>query len=55
MAKQSAALIQKAVFVSGRDEASVSAFRKVLRASENPVVKPEEVRRLTSGLGGGGR
>ncbi|CAM9950993.1 unnamed protein product, partial [Sphacelaria rigidula] len=43
LAREGAALIRKAVFVSGRDKVSVNALRNVLRASENPVVKPEEV------------
>ena len=54
IAKESAALIRKAVFVSGRDEVSANSFRKVLRASENPVVKPDEVRGLDSEDMGGG-
>lgn len=54
LAREGAALIRKAVFVSGRDKVSVNALRNVLRASENPVVKPEEVRCLDSGDRGGG-
>lgn len=53
MANRNAALIQKAVFVSGRDEVSATAFRNVLKNSKNPVVRPEEVSGLMIKAGTG--
>lgn len=43
MAKHDQILINKAVFVSGRDDVSVSALSNVLRIAEDPVVSPDDV------------
>lgn len=37
-------LLEKAVFVSGRDEVSADSFARVLNGSNSPVVKPDSVR-----------
>ncbi|CAM9285887.1 unnamed protein product [Ectocarpus fasciculatus] len=42
-AKKYATLIEKAVFVSGRDTNSIDAFSNLLRKSKGPVVQPEDV------------
>lgn len=42
-AKESSTLIEKAVFVSGRDTTSVKAFASVLNRSANPVIQPKDV------------
>ncbi|CAM9460321.1 unnamed protein product [Ectocarpus sp. 8 AP-2014] len=42
-AKKYATLVEKAVFVSGRDTDSIDAFSNLLRKSKGPVVQPEDV------------
>lgn len=42
-AKKYATLVEKAVFVSGRDTGSIDAFSNLLRKSKGPVVQPEDV------------
>lgn len=40
MAKRTSSLLEKAVFVSGRDATSISAFSDVLKRGESPMVQP---------------
>eukprot|EP00752_Nemacystus_decipiens_P016189 g14476.t1 len=40
MAKRTSALLEKAIFVSGRDATSISAFSDVLKRGESPMVQP---------------
>ncbi|CAB1098846.1 unnamed protein product [Ectocarpus sp. CCAP 1310/34] len=42
-AKNYATLVEKAVFVSGRDTDSIDALSNLLRKSKGPVVQPEDV------------
>ena len=41
--KKSAVLVEKALFVSGRDASSTRAFSDLLRKSKNPAVQPDDV------------
>lgn len=41
--QKSAVLLEKALFISGRDKNSVSSFSYILGSRNNTVVQPEEV------------
>lgn len=40
LARRTSSLLEKAVFVSGRDAPSISAFSDVLQSGESPMVQP---------------
>lgn len=43
MAKETNSLLEKAIFVSGRDATSIGVFSDVLQRGESPMVKPGDV------------